>query len=135
MSYILFFSLCLCSTMQICKIFFAFSNMIQGVFVPLYFNSWYPCFFSSNHIYILVSLHTFWTYCTAIYGLMLFLNATMFFIVSIFIYWCLCIHSWTCSKAWLGWNQDKLSEWSDMSAHRLLFQWTSTIKIQLVVLV
>ena len=85
-SYILFFSLCLCSTMQICKIFFAFSNMIQDVFVPLYFNSWYPCFFSSNHIYILVSLHTFWTYCTAIYGLMLFLNATIFLYIDVFAY-------------------------------------------------
>ena len=40
--------------------------MIQDFFLPLYF--------TSNHIYIFVSLHTFWTYCTAIYGLTLFLN-------------------------------------------------------------
>jgi hypothetical protein len=29
-------------------------------------------------------------------------------------------------------NQNNVSEWSDMSARRLLFQWASTIKIQLV---
>ena len=26
------------------------------------------------------------------------------------------------SKDWLAWNQDNVSEWSDMSIHRLLFQ-------------
>ena len=26
------------------------------------------------------------------------------------------------SKDWLAWKQDNLSEWSDMSTHRLLFQ-------------
>ena len=36
--------------------------MIQDFFLPLYF--------TSNHIYIFVY---FWTYCTAIYGLTLFL--------------------------------------------------------------
>ena len=39
------------------------------------------------------------------------------------------------SKDWLAQNQDDVSEWSDMSIHRLLFQWGSTIKIQLSVLV
>ncbi len=37
------------------------------------------------------------------------------------------------SKNWLA--QDNVSEWSDMSTHRLLFQWASTVKIQLSVLV
>jgi hypothetical protein len=31
------------------------------------------------------------------------------------------------SKDWLSWKQDNVSEWSDMSACRLLFHWTSTI--------
>jgi hypothetical protein len=38
------------------------------------------------------------------------------------------------SKDWLARNQD-VSESSDMSTHRLLFQWASTKKIQLSVLV
>ena len=38
------------------------------------------------------------------------------------------------SKYWLVRNQDKVSEWSDMSISGLLFQWASTIKIQLRVL-
>ena len=32
-------------------------------------------------------------------------------------------------------NEDNVSEWSDMSTCGLLFQWVSTIKIQLSVLV
>jgi hypothetical protein len=39
------------------------------------------------------------------------------------------------SKDWLAGNQDNVSEWSDMSIYGLLFQWDSTIKIQLSVLV
>jgi hypothetical protein len=39
------------------------------------------------------------------------------------------------SKDWLAKNQDNVSEWSDMSIGALLFQWASTIKIQLSVLV
>jgi hypothetical protein len=39
------------------------------------------------------------------------------------------------SKDWLAWNQHNVSEWSDMSTRGLLFQWASTIKIQLSVLV
>jgi predicted LPLAT superfamily acyltransferase len=39
------------------------------------------------------------------------------------------------SKDWLARNQNNVSEWGDMSIHRLLFQWASTIKIQLSVLV
>ena len=47
------------------------------------------------------------------------------------------------SKDWLALyycffviNQDNVSEWSNMSfLHRLLFQWASTIKIQLTVLI
>ena len=39
------------------------------------------------------------------------------------------------SKDWLARNQDNVSEWSDMSTCDLLFQWASTIKIQLSVLV
>ena len=35
------------------------------------------------------------------------------------------------SKDWLARNQDNVSEWGDMSIHGQLFQWTSTIKIQL----
>ena len=38
------------------------------------------------------------------------------------------------SKDWLAQNQDNVSEWDDMSICRLLFQWPSTIKIQLSVL-
>ena len=38
-------------------------------------------------------------------------------------------------KDWLARNQDNVSMWIDMSIHGLLFQWTSTIKIQLRVLV
>jgi hypothetical protein len=37
------------------------------------------------------------------------------------------------NKEWLAWN--KVSEWSDMSTRGLMFQWDSTIKIQLGVLV
>jgi len=36
---------------------------------------------------------------------------------------------------WLAQNQDNVSEWCDMSISRLLFQWASTIKIQLSMLV
>ena len=39
------------------------------------------------------------------------------------------------SKDWLARNQNNVSEWGDMSIHGLLFQWASTIKIQLSVLV
>jgi hypothetical protein len=39
------------------------------------------------------------------------------------------------SKDWLARNQNNVSEWSDMSIRGLLFQWTSTIKIQLSMLV
>ena len=39
------------------------------------------------------------------------------------------------SKDWLARNRDNVSEWDDMSTRRLLFQWTSTIKIQLRMLV
>jgi hypothetical protein len=39
------------------------------------------------------------------------------------------------SKDWLARNQDHVSEWGDMSIRGLLFQWASTIKIQLSVLV
>ena len=35
------------------------------------------------------------------------------------------------SKDWLAWNQNNVSEWSDMSTRGLLFQWAGTIKIQL----
>ena len=38
-------------------------------------------------------------------------------------------------KDWLARNQNNVSEWSDMSTRGLLFQWTSTIKIQRVGLV
>jgi hypothetical protein len=39
-------------------------------------------------------------------------------------------------KDWLvARNQNNVSEWSDMSIHGLLFQWDSTIKIQLRLLV
>ena len=39
------------------------------------------------------------------------------------------------SKDWLAWYQNNVSERSDMSTHRLLFQCVSTIKIQLNVMV
>ena len=39
------------------------------------------------------------------------------------------------SKDRLAWNQDNLSEWGDMSLRGLWFQWDSTTKIQLSVLV
>jgi hypothetical protein len=39
------------------------------------------------------------------------------------------------NKDWLARNQNNVSEWSDMSTRGLLFQWASTIKIQLSVLV
>ena len=32
------------------------------------------------------------------------------------------------SKDWLARNQNNVSEWSDMTIHRLLFQWASTLK-------
>ena len=35
------------------------------------------------------------------------------------------------SKDWLARNQKNVSEWSDISTRGLLFQWASTIKIQL----
>jgi hypothetical protein len=34
------------------------------------------------------------------------------------------------SKDRLAQNQDNVSEWGDMSIRRLLFQWASTIKMQ-----
>ena len=34
----------------------------------------------------------------------------------------------------IGTDQDNVSDWGEMSIHRLLFQWASTIKIQLSVL-
>ena len=39
------------------------------------------------------------------------------------------------SKDWLARNQNNVSEWSDMPTRGLLFQWASTIKIQLSMLV
>jgi hypothetical protein len=39
------------------------------------------------------------------------------------------------SKDWLARNQNNVSDWEDMSICGLLFQWASTIKIQLSVLV
>ena len=39
------------------------------------------------------------------------------------------------SKDWLARNQENVSDWADMSIRGLLFQWASTIKIQLSVLV
>jgi predicted LPLAT superfamily acyltransferase len=39
------------------------------------------------------------------------------------------------SKDWLTRNQDDVSEWGDMSICELLFQWASTIKIKLSMLV
>ena len=39
------------------------------------------------------------------------------------------------NKEWLARHQDNVSEWGVMSTRELLFQWTSTIKIQLSVLV
>ena len=38
------------------------------------------------------------------------------------------------SKDWLAPNQNNVSEWSDMSTRGLLFQWASTITIQISVL-
>ena len=35
------------------------------------------------------------------------------------------------SKDWLAQNQDNVSDWCDISIHGLLFQWASTINIQL----
>jgi hypothetical protein len=37
-------------------------------------------------------------------------------------------------KYWLARKQDNMSEWRDISIRGLLFQWASTIKIQLSVL-
>jgi hypothetical protein len=42
---------------------------------------------------------------------------------------------WRKSNDWLAWNHDNVTEWVDMSIHGLLFQWASTTKIQLSVLV
>ena len=39
------------------------------------------------------------------------------------------------NKYWLARNEDNVCEWSDMSTNRVLFPWTSTIKIQLSVLI
>ena len=39
------------------------------------------------------------------------------------------------SKDWLARNQNNVSEWKDMSTRGLLFQWASTLKIELSVLV
>ena len=39
------------------------------------------------------------------------------------------------SKDWLARNRDNMSECADMSIHGLFFQWTSTIQIQLSLLV
>ena len=39
------------------------------------------------------------------------------------------------SKDWLTRNQKNVSEWSDMSTRRLLFQWASTMQIKISVLV
>jgi hypothetical protein len=42
---------------------------------------------------------------------------------------------WGKSKEWWARNQNNVSEWSDISTRGLLFQWASTIQIQLSVLV
>jgi hypothetical protein len=39
------------------------------------------------------------------------------------------------SKDWFARNQNNVSEWSDLSTHGLLFQYVSSMKIQLNVLV
>jgi hypothetical protein len=36
------------------------------------------------------------------------------------------------NKDWLARNQNNVTEWSDISTRELLFQWASTIKIQLL---
>jgi hypothetical protein len=38
-------------------------------------------------------------------------------------------------KDWLALNQENVSEWCDMSIRGLLFQWASTMKIQLSMLI
>ncbi len=42
---------------------------------------------------------------------------------------------WSKNKDWLAQNQNNVSEWGNMSIPGLLFQWASTIQIQLSVLV
>ena len=42
---------------------------------------------------------------------------------------------WNKGKGWLAGNQNNVSEWSDMFTRELLFQWASTLKVQLSVLV
>jgi hypothetical protein len=39
------------------------------------------------------------------------------------------------SKDWFARDRDNVAMWGDMSTYGLLFQWTSTIKIQLRVLI
>ena len=39
------------------------------------------------------------------------------------------------SKDWLAWSPDNAYEWSNMSTHKLLIQWASTINIQLTVFI
>jgi hypothetical protein len=39
------------------------------------------------------------------------------------------------SKDWLAQKQNNVSEWSDVSTRRLLFQWANTLTIQISVLV
>lgn len=43
----------------------------------------------------------------------------------------LCIECQRAKNGW-NWNQDILSDWSDLSTRRLFFQWTCTMKIQLL---
>ena len=42
---------------------------------------------------------------------------------------------WSDIKKWLAWNEDDVSETSEISTHGLMFQWTSTIKIQISLLI
>jgi hypothetical protein len=54
-------------------------------------------------------------------------------------FWTCCWYvKWTLGrkgKDWLAQNQDNVSEWGDMSIRKLLFQWASTIKMQVSMLV
>ena len=56
----------------------------------------------------------------------------------ILVYFCFSVKHTALSRKkndWLARNQDKVFEWSYMSIRKLLFQWVSTIKVRLSVLV
>jgi len=86
-------------------------------------------FFSSISLFLWTILHVYFNLCMIYYKLKQQWDIDM-----ISVHGCFVIPSDQITVlAWMHRNLDNISEWSGMSTYGLLFQWTSTKKIQLSV--